>query len=90
MTREEAILILVMTKLTAVSGRQYDEAVDMAIGALSEERTGEWVHEVDTGTAMLKCPECECRVIEKWYRLAVGTKANKCPYCGAKMGGDTE
>lgn len=38
MTREEAIAILDLSKLTAVSGRKYDEAVDMAIEALSREQ----------------------------------------------------
>ena len=47
--------------------------------------TGEWIPEKDTGETMLKCSECECRVIEKWYRMAVGTNADKCPYCGAYM-----
>ena len=34
MKREEAIALLDLSKLTAVSGRKYDEAIDMAIEAL--------------------------------------------------------
>ena len=37
MKREEAIAILELSKLTAVSGRKYDEAVAMAIEALQAE-----------------------------------------------------
>lgn len=54
------------------------------------DRHGKWIIEIDTGEEMLRCSECDNRVIKKWYRLAVGTDANKCPYCGAGMGSDGE
>ena len=44
-----------------------------------------WDIEVDTGEAMMKCPDCEGRMFMKPYLLAVGTNATSyCPYCGAK------
>ena len=55
-----------------------------------ETRAGKWEHEIDTGARMLKCSLCGRRVIERWYRMAVGDNADKCPYCGAKMGGKNE
>ena len=45
MTREEAIAILDLSKLTAVSGRKYDESVDMAIEALQ--------------TELVRCKDCK-------------------------------
>lgn len=47
---------------------------------------GEWISEIDTGTWMLKCSVCGCRVQEEKYRIAVGENATKCPYCGAELG----
>lgn len=48
--------------------------------------TGSWISEIDTGTRMLKCSVCGCRVQEEKYRMAVGQSATKCPYCGAELG----
>lgn len=48
--------------------------------------TGSWISEIDTGTWMLKCSVCGCRVQEEKYRVAVGEAATKCPYCGAELG----
>ena len=48
--------------------------------------TGSWISEIDTGTWMLKCSVCGCRVQEEKYRMAVGQSATKCPYCGAELG----
>ncbi len=45
---------------------------------------GGWIHEIDTGEDMMKCPDCGGRIIEKHYLLAVGTLGTRfCPYCGA-------
>lgn len=70
---------------------QYNVGVDCSIKALSalptaDRPTGKWISEVDTGTWMLKCSVCGCRVQEEKYRIAVGTAATKCPYCGAELG----
>ena len=44
-----------------------------------------WVVEVDTGTDMLKCPDCGGRMTKVPFLQAVGTKGTSfCPYCGAK------
>ena len=45
MKREEAIAILDLSKLTAVSGRKHDEAVDMATEALQAD--------------LVRCKECK-------------------------------
>ena len=47
---------------------------------------GEWISRIDTGTWMLECSVCGCRVQEEKYRTAVGQSATKCPYCGAELG----
>ena len=57
------------------------KARDMAIEALSAERTGEWISNHD---GCWNCSECGLRVL-------IYAKGNYCPNCGAKMmGGDTE
>lgn len=86
MTREEAIKYLIgMDIETLPDGLA--EAIRMAIEALQiEPPTGSWISEIDTGTRMLKCSICGCRVQEEKYRMAVGQSATKCPYCGAELG----
>ena len=60
---------------------------DLIKGIPSADRpTGSWISEIDTGTWMLKCSVCGCRVQEEKYRVAVGEAATKCPYCGAELG----
>lgn len=45
-----------------------------------------WEITIDTGEPMLTCPKCGCRMIKKWYDLAVGSRGyNYCPYCGKDM-----
>ena len=45
-----------------------------------------WIHEIDTGNEMLKCPECECRVSANAYSYAVGRLGYSfCPYCGTDL-----
>lgn len=80
MKKEEAIAILDLSKLTAVSGRKYEEAVDMAIEALSaeDEQGGTW----RDGFGFAHCSICG-----KGVPRAIGeqTPFNFCPYCGARM-----
>lgn len=48
---------------------------------------GRWELGLDNDEEMLVCPDCKCRMIWRWYELAVGQKGlNFCPYCGARMG----
>ena len=64
----------------------YAEAIDMAIEALQADRpTGSWISRIDNDIWMLECSVCGCRVQEERYRLAVGAKAARCPYCGADL-----
>ena len=84
MTNKVAIAFLEGLKTYQL--RTEREALDMAIEALEQEpKRGKWIIEIDTGEEMLRCSECDNRVIKKWYRMAVGTDANKCPYCGVRM-----
>lgn len=91
MTREEAIKRL--KEYAAYSygiwhGEEEDtKAFDMAIEALSAERTGEWVKVIDEETHNVvkwhyECNQCGARLCEKGQHY--------CNQCGAKMGGDTE
>lgn len=91
MTREDAIKRLREYAQYSYGIWHNDEedakAFDMAIEALQTDRpTGSWISEIDTGTWMLKCSVCGCRVQEEKYRIAVGENATKCPYCGAELG----
>lgn len=48
-----------------------------------------WRIEEDTGSKMYACPYCKCRMIAKWYDLAVGKRGfSFCPYCGKSMKDD--
>ena len=52
----------------------------------TEPAHGTWISRIDTGTWMLECSVCGCRVQEEKYRIAVGESATRCPYCGAELG----
>ena len=82
MTREEAIEML-------NNVREYtdDEAIDMAIEALSE-RTGEWIVVCDSegeGDNLYRCSKCGCE-----YGCQEYDKPNFCLNCGARMKGGGE
>ena len=92
MTKAEAITILEVSKHMATSGRMYNQAIDMAIEALSE-RTGEWlevevlpevydIEGVKTWGSEMQCDQCGFR-----YTAIEGHMAqyNYCPNCGANM-----
>ena len=80
MTREQAISSLITIKML-FDNRYAQEALDMAIEALSEEsKTGEWI-EIENGEYL--CSNCS--------RITIGYPPSNCPHCRAKMqGGDTE
>ena len=45
-----------------------------------------WFKESDCGTDMLRCGNCDSRVVLDHYRRAVGLKGyDYCPYCGERM-----
>lgn len=47
---------------------------------------GRWIREVDNSAYMLRCPDCDGRVVAENYLLAVGGYGTRhCPYCGSKM-----
>ena len=80
MTREQAISSLITIKML-FDNRYAQEALDMAIEALSEEsKTGEWI-EIENGEYL--CSNCS--------RITIGYPPSNCPHCRAKMqGGGTE
>lgn len=54
-------------------------------------KKAKWIIGTDTGFDMYECSSCECRMIKKWYDLAVGRKGYQyCPYCGSRMEKDKE
>lgn len=45
-----------------------------------------WIKELDNGNEMLRCGNCDSRVILDHYRKAVGLRGfDYCPYCGVRM-----
>ena len=88
MTREEAKEILTHN-WTRVDNPNYseselDEAFFMAIEALADRPTGEWVWSDED--ASWKCGRCDCVFEEIDWK----PNYNFCPNCGAKMKGGTE
>ena len=92
MTKAEAITILEVSKHMATSGRMYNQAIDMAIEALSE-RTGEWleveefpevydIEGVKTWGSEMQCDQCGFRHTAIEGHMA---QYNYCPNCGANM-----
>lgn len=86
MTREEAIKILKAIRVYECypksASEETKEAIDMAIEALADRTTGEWMSNYD---GSWNCSECGLRVF-------IYAKGNYCPNCGTKMykGGDDE
>lgn len=84
MTNEEAI-----DHLSVVAERMNDkgrmiyvgdvalEAVDMAIEALQERKTGKWELAEMGDFNLFACSECGYRTINRWWKA--------CPNCDAKM-----
>jgi len=51
--------------------------------SLREPFSNDYVHEIDNGTPMLKCPDCGCRIQSNPFSFAVGNLGYSfCPYCG--------
>lgn len=47
--------------------------------------TRDWVLGEELGDRCLRCPDCGCGIILRFYDMACGTMAlNFCPYCGKK------
>ena len=97
MKREEAIAILDLSKLTAVSGRKYDEAVDMAIEALQREdnflkslETNEPIYDM---VDVVRCKDCKHWASKEDYDCEIHSGAfgvgDYCSY-GERKGGDDE
>ena len=83
MTKEEAIHILRDSKPSTISDEEkilervanVCFAIDMAIGALKERKTGKWVR-LESGAD--GCNQC-------WTNDFGWARFNYCPKCGAKM-----
>lgn len=74
------------TTIFIKDGEVFQRMINDAPTVQADRPHGEWISEIDTGTWMLKCSVCGCRVQEEKYRIAVGQNATKCPYCGAELG----
>lgn len=45
-----------------------------------------YIHTIDNGEKMLKCPKCDCGIIASAFSYAVGNCGYKfCPYCGEDL-----
>lgn len=96
MTREEAIQVLNNALTSPIIYGEYAEAINMAIEALADRPTGEWVLDpngMDWNIPAWRCSECG------FVANYIGVEANGfgknpmnwagskfCPNCGAKMG----
>ena len=85
MTREEAIYLL--NNLRSVAEGKEDEALDMAIEALSAEAVqGEWIMHGEPPWYVRECSKCGT----KWHQWSGDSNPNFCGHCGAKMKGGAE
>ena len=77
MTREKAIELLKRHNLYSPT-KQIEEAMDMAIEALTGQPQSKWTicYDVDYSTDIYQCIQCHNI---NWY------PSNYCPNCGAKM-----
>ena len=89
MTREEAIKVIESSDLFWFRPTGEERvALDVAIEALSEPKTGEWIKAVDDGVwsftdAYAECDQCHKVTFNGW-------NSNYCPNCGARMNGGEE
>lgn len=86
MTNKEAIKILkdMMSDIFVPTSDDQDDALDLAIKALEERPTGEWVREDN----YVLCSMCNCGTHQP---TLMGTPMFAfCPICGAKMKGEEE
>jgi rubrerythrin len=81
MTREEAIKVIESSDLFWFRPTGEERvALDVAIEALSEPKTGEWETDmVYAGIEFYRCDQCDFRQSEK---------SRYCPNCGARMRGE--
>ena len=92
-TKEEAIRIIEnhkpQIKATSISARRTNEAFDMAISALKENK-GEWILAYrDCGVEFYYCSKCKLgrAVIDGSFYKSLD-EFKKCPDCGADMRGE--
>ena len=92
MTNTEAIAVLTMQKSMVTSGQACCKAIDMAIEALRDRPTGEWIEsELDKGFRV--CSVCKNKGYKDkmaWRTDFVKSYLNFCPNCGAIMKGGAE
>ena len=80
MTNEEAIKQLKGYVRMSVSHFPKDlEALDMAINALKEAKTGQWIEYQKHFT----CNHCESQIAKEYF-----SNFDFCPWCGANMRGN--
>ena len=81
MTREEAIDILSIDRLAynEADADKFCEAYNMAISALKDAKSGQWVEHQKYFT----CNHCESQIAKEYF-----SNFNFCPWCGADMRGE--
>ena len=79
MTREEAIEELLCMKHIFIAESDADKALDMAIKALKEQKTGKWIIFPPCFEEICMCSNCKIKFKEAYQHR------NICPYCGARM-----
>ena len=85
MNREEAIERLKRgAPFSELYYQDWEDALEMAIEALENQKTGHWIETEDAKYQNL-CYRCsECNTLHGH----IGYKPNFCPNCGAKMEGE--
>ena len=88
MTREEAITNIEYLEWAFDLTDEHHKALDMAIEALSAERTGEWIDKCEYA----ECSMCGAHSGTQFDGVEpIPLKTNFCPNCGARMkGGEDE
>ena len=84
MERDEAIQVLQTALTSPFIYGEYADAIGMAIEALSEQKTGEWVKS-DILPNGWHCSHCDAPVMTDDI-----SEMLHCPNCGAEMGGESD
>ena len=92
MTREEVVKWLESLKKEIGKAENrtlwhYAESIDMAIEALADRPTGEWIEKIIKGDSVWTQHRYYCSVCGGWNTYG---KSDYCPNCGAKMRGEEE
>jgi len=90
MTNSEAIAVLMEQKRYVHENSVPDQALDIGIKALKNERKkGKWIKHEPFDKGHKNCNVCiECSVCGIWFGYDCYARTNYCPNCGADMRGE--